>query len=211
MRWVKKKLNGKVPDTKRDRKGHLYIVAEHDDKMEGKVIPDDQVVRANNRRWFTPDEVVNFELKSTPHCPTYGVCSQCFGSGPVHMLCQKCKMKDQRYILAKKNGKFLDAEWVSRFFGTSHWDVQADKTQNWITQKIWSMSKIEIQVYTQCRWPVGKLLREEDPEYWFKCMQLFDGGNRANGAGIWDAIENPVEILRWDNPDMYCGGDENED
>jgi hypothetical protein len=186
-------------------------VAEYDDKMEGKVIPDDQVVRANNGRWFTADKVVNFELKSTPPCPTYGVCSQCFGSGPVHMLCQKCKMKDQRYIIAKKNGKVLDAEWVSRFFGTSHLDVRADKTQNWITQKIWSMSEIEIQVYTQCRWLTGKLSREEDPEYWFKCMQLFDDGNRANGAGIWDAIENPVKILRWDNPDMYGGGDENED
>jgi hypothetical protein len=59
--------------------------------------------------------------------------------------------------------------------------------------------------------PGGKLLRKEDPKYWFKCMQLFDNGVRANDAGIWDAIENPVKRLRWDNPDMYCGDDENED
>jgi hypothetical protein len=58
--------------------------------------------------------------------------------------------------------------------------------------------------------PAGKLLREEDLKYWLKCMQLFDDGVRANGAGIWDAIENPIERLRWDNPDMYHGGDEND-
>jgi hypothetical protein len=54
------------------------------------------------------------------------------------------------------------------------------------------------------------LLREDDPEYWARIMRLFDDGIGVDDAGIWDAIENPVEILRWDNPDMYCGGDENE-
>jgi hypothetical protein len=72
--WVKKKLHGKVSDTTRDSKGHLSIVAEYDDKMEGKVIPDGQVVRANNGRWFTQNKIDNFELKSTPRCPTYGAC-----------------------------------------------------------------------------------------------------------------------------------------
>jgi hypothetical protein len=41
-------------------------------------------------------------------------------------------------------------------------------------------------------------------------MQLFDNGVSANGAGVWDAIENPAEIFRWDNPDMYRGGDVSE-
>jgi hypothetical protein len=79
-------------------KGHLYIVAEYDDKMRGKVIPDDQVVRAKNGRWFTQDKVNNFKLKSTPRCPTYGVCQHCFSSEPVHMLYQKCKTKGHRYV-----------------------------------------------------------------------------------------------------------------
>jgi hypothetical protein len=48
IRWMKRKLNGKIPDTIRDSKGHLYIVAEYNDRMKGKVIPDNQVVRANN-------------------------------------------------------------------------------------------------------------------------------------------------------------------
>jgi hypothetical protein len=53
-------------------------------------------------------------------------------------------------------------------------------------------------------------LKELDPKYWSKCMALFYDGISADGAGIWDAIENPVEILRWDNPNMYRGVDESE-
>jgi hypothetical protein len=41
------------------------------------------------------------------------VCDNCYGSGPVYMLCQKCRKKGQRYIIMKKNGNILDAEWVS--------------------------------------------------------------------------------------------------
>jgi hypothetical protein len=166
---MKRNLNGKIPNTIRDSKGHLYM-AEYNDQMKGMVIPDSQVVRENNGQWFTHDKVENFVVKSTPRCPTYGVCDHCFASGPVHMLCQKCKMKGQRYIIAKKNGRILDVEWVSRFFRTSHLDVRADRTQNWMTQQIWIVSGIQLQVYTQCRWPAGKLLRKEDPKYWYKCI-----------------------------------------
>jgi hypothetical protein len=73
------------------------------------------------------------------------------------------------------------------------------------------VSAIQLQVYTECRWLAGKLFRKEDPKYWFKYMELFEDGFRADGAGVWDAIENQVEILKWDNPDIYRGGDENED
>jgi hypothetical protein len=114
----------------------------------------------------------------------------------------------QRYIIAKRDEKILDTEWVSRFFGMSHLDVRADRTQNWKTQQIWIVSKIQLQIYTQCRWPARKLLKEEDPKYGSKCMALFYDGISADSAGVWDAIENPVEILRWDNPDMYSGGNE---
>jgi hypothetical protein len=122
------------------------------------------VVRANNGRWFTHDKVEDFVLKSTPHCPTYGVCNHCFGSGPVHMLCQKCRMKDQRYIIAKKNGKILDAEWVSQFFGISHLDLRADRTQNWISKRIWIVSRIQLEIYTQCRWAGGETLERGGSE-----------------------------------------------
>jgi hypothetical protein len=39
-------------------------------------------------------------------------------------------------------------------------------------------------------------------------MEIFDDGITAESAGLWDAIENPVEILRWDDPDEYRGEDE---
>jgi hypothetical protein len=119
-------------------------------------------------------------------------------------------MKGHRYYILKMNGvcgKILDAEWILWFFGTSHLDVRADKMQNWITQRIWNMSPSTVVDYIKMMWPARKLLREDDPEYW----RGFQDGIEAEGAGIWDAIENPVKILRWDNPDMYRGGDENED
>jgi hypothetical protein len=62
----------------------MYIVREYKNEMRGKKIPDNMVVRADNGRWFTHDEVENFVMKSTSLCPTYGVCDHCFGSGPVH-------------------------------------------------------------------------------------------------------------------------------
>jgi hypothetical protein len=76
----------------------MYIVREYKEEMAGKKIPDKMVVRAANGGWFTNNAVQNFKWKSTPHCPTYGVCNQCFRSGPVHMLCQKCRDKRVRYI-----------------------------------------------------------------------------------------------------------------
>jgi hypothetical protein len=109
------------------------------------------------------------------------------------------------------NGKILDAEWISRFFWTSHIDVRADKTQNWITQKIWNISPSGLVAYIKMMWPARILLREDDPEYWRQVVRPFEDGIKVEGAGIWDAIENPVKILRWDNPDMYRGGNVNED
>jgi hypothetical protein len=137
------------------------------------MIPDNMVVRANNGRWFTHDEVENFMMKSTPRCPMYGVCDHCFGSGLGHMLCQKCRTKGQRFIIAKRNGKILDAEWVSRLFGRSHLDVRADRTQNWIMQRIWMMSGIQLEVYLQRRWPARKLLEKENPKFWYEYMEIF--------------------------------------
>jgi hypothetical protein len=91
------------------------------------------------------------------------------------------------------NGKMLDAEWISRFFGTSHIDVRADKTQNWITQKIWNICPSALVAYIKMMWLARILLREDDPEYWCGVVRLFEDGIRVDGTDIWDAIENPVE------------------
>jgi hypothetical protein len=111
-------------------------------------------------------------------------------------------------MIVRRNGKFLDAEWISRFFGTSHLDVRVDRTQNWPRQIIWELTGIQLQVYTMHRWPAGELMREENPKYWCQYMEILEDGICATTAGPWDAIENPVEILRWDDPDMYYGDDD---
>jgi hypothetical protein len=207
FRVVKRLTSGPIPKVIRNSDGHAYIVREFKEEMRGKKIPDNMVVRPANGRWFTEDEVNNFVMKSTPRCPTYGVCSQCFGSGPVHILCQKCRKKDEIYIIPKRNGKFLDAEWVLRFFGTSHLGVRADRTQNWPTQKIWVLSIAQLQAYMMCRWPPGVLLRKKQPTEWAKYLEIFDDGIRRDNAGPWDARDNQVEILQWDDPNMYYGDD----
>jgi hypothetical protein len=129
FRRMKQPTNGPIPDVVRKSDGHMYIVREFKKEMRGKKIPDDMVVRAENGRWFTKNEVENFVMKSTPRCPTYGVCRHCFSSGPVHMWCQICRNKHEIYMIPERNGKFLDAEWISRFFGTSHLDVSIQFAQ----------------------------------------------------------------------------------
>jgi hypothetical protein len=55
-------------------------------------------------------------------------------------------------------------------------------------------------------------MREDDPQYWVKVVKLFDDGVKADGAaGNWNAEENPVEKLRWDNPDMYRGDNDDDE
>jgi hypothetical protein len=73
--------------------------------MAGTMIPDEMVVKATNGRWFTKEEVQNFKLKSTLQCPTYSVCDLCFGSGPVHMFCQKCKKEKSEIYYCEEKGK----------------------------------------------------------------------------------------------------------
>jgi hypothetical protein len=36
-------------------------------------------------------------------------------------------------------------------------------------------------------------------------MQMLDAGIDTDETGPWDASNNSVEILRWDNPNMYHG------
>jgi hypothetical protein len=206
LRLVKRPTSGPVPEMVRDSNGHAYIVRPFKEEMIGKKIPDDMVVRAANGRWFTAQEVIDFQMKSTPRCPTYGVCTTCLGSGPVHMLCQKCKRSWEMYWIPKRKEKILDAQWISRYFGTSHLDVRADRTQNWPTQKIWAMSGIQLETYLRLRWPQAK----DEPKgskKWFECLKTFDDGIYSDETGPWDARENKVEILQWDDPNMYYGDD----
>jgi hypothetical protein len=210
FRRVKIQTSRPIPDVVRDSNGDMYIVREFKEEMRGKKIPDDMVVKAANGRWFTKQEVTDFVLKSTPRCPTYGVCSHCFSSGPVHMLCQKCKTEGHRYFIPRIGegcGKFLDAEWMSRFFGTTHVDMRADKTQRWYTQQIWNMRRNSVKAYIDYVWPAGKLLREDERR---GVLETFMDGTEVEDPGEWDANENPVEYLRWDDPDMYRGKDDDD-
>jgi hypothetical protein len=54
------------------------------------------------------------------------------------MHCQVCKDSNHTYkiLLSNKvNWTIIDAEWVSRFFGTTHLVAKADRKQNWTHQE----------------------------------------------------------------------------
>jgi hypothetical protein len=208
FRRIKRPTSGPIPKAVRNSNGHMYIVTAFEEEMRGKKIPDKMVVKAANGRWFTEQEKIDFQMKSTPRCPTYGVCTVCLSSGPVHMLCQKCKEEGRRYYIPRIGGvcgKLLDAEWISRFFGTTHVDVRADKAQNWLTQKIWDLSERKIEDYIKNVWPARKLLRERDENYCSGVLDVFMQGTRVEYHGMWDADDHPVEVFQWDDPDRYRG------
>jgi hypothetical protein len=110
-------------------------------------------------------------------------------------------------MITKRNEKFIDAEWISRFFGTSHLDVRADRTQDWPMQKIWTLTDVQLQVYMMRRWPPGVLMKEEQPTLWTVYLELLNDEIRKENPGPWDSWDNPVKILKQDDPNVYYGDD----
>jgi recombinational DNA repair protein RecR len=97
--------------------------------MAGTNISDKCAVRSRNGRLLSEVEVFDFWEKSMAACPTYGVCYWCFGSGPTNMYCQVCQDENRTYkILLTVDQVTIDAEWVLRFFGTTHFIAKADRT-----------------------------------------------------------------------------------
>jgi hypothetical protein len=64
FRSIKRPTNGPIPDVVQNSDGHMYIVREFKEEMRGKKILDNMVVRAENGRSFTENEVKNFVMKA---------------------------------------------------------------------------------------------------------------------------------------------------
>jgi hypothetical protein len=92
--------------------------------------------------------------KSTAACPTYGACYVCFGSGPVNMHYQVCKQKDHIYKtwVTDKDRIIVDAEYVSRFFGTTHLIAKVDRTHNGQKYKEQKVLIEDIKDFVNKRW-----------------------------------------------------------
>jgi hypothetical protein len=46
----------------------------------------------------------------------------------------------------------IDAEWVSRFFGTTHMIANADRTQNWLSPEQQLVAMDDIKIFMNERW-----------------------------------------------------------
>ena len=87
-----------------------YIIRGYKPEMSGKDIPKERVVKAENGRFFQEtarfNEPLDFWKKSTLACPTYGICIECFGSGPVGLHCQKCRGDNVTTLIVDQEDMF---------------------------------------------------------------------------------------------------------
>jgi hypothetical protein len=187
--------------------GKVYLVRGYMEDRAGQPIPDEWVIRAANGRWFTSEEVCQFKQKSTARCPTYGLCKTCFGSGPNLMYCQACRHPGCGYKVVRdvESMKILEAEWISRFFATTHVVADADRTQAWVGQPMYNMSYSCVPGFLNTRWEGRHLMQERQPGYEGEFTRLFNEGIIVNYPGPWDASENPVQILVVNNENRYDG------
>jgi hypothetical protein len=128
-----------------------YIVRGYKNEMAGMDIPRGRTVRSKHRRLYTPREEIALINESTAACPTYGVCYWCFSSGGINLHCQVCRKEEHTYkTLLTGDQTIIDAEWVSRFFRTTHLIPKADRTHNWTGSQPVPMVAIEgVKLFVQ--------------------------------------------------------------
>ena len=185
-----------------------YFIREYKEEMSGQDIPYKWVVESRNGRFFEANEEFEFWKKSTLACPTYGLCKMCFGSGPVGMHCQICKMNDNYYkvVLKKRDRKILDAEWISRYFGTTHLVAKADRTHNWSQAPMELIGYDAIMEFIDKRW---EHRFEKNDAYLRGTMHLFDDGSSTDTEGQWTRPRaGGVTILNVVQDELFNGSTE---
>ena len=111
--------------------GNHYVVVNFTDEMKGKVITDEETVRAPNGRWWRDEDFSILQEKSMLRCPTYGTCDCCMSSGPMNGYCRYCRSTGYSYkqLEAEIYGEWrmIDAEWISHRFRATHLPAMADR------------------------------------------------------------------------------------
>jgi hypothetical protein len=96
----------------------------------------------------------------------------------------------------------MDAEWISRYWGTTHLVAKADRTQKWISTEGVVLKRIRTEIFMVCRWSH----RGESQDRLEETLRLFEDGSSQDGPGLWDVSRgDPVEILIVDQNDMFTG------
>jgi hypothetical protein len=131
-----------------------YIVRGYKDNMAGMGIPYRRKVHSEHGRLYQAREELAFIQDSTAACPMYGVSYECFSSGPTNMHCQVCRKGEHTYkTLLTEDWTIIDAEWVSRFFGTMHLIAKADRAHNWTgSQPVQVVAIDDVILFVHERW-----------------------------------------------------------
>jgi hypothetical protein len=170
--------------------GEEYIVRAYTDDLSGLVIPDEFVVKASNGRFWLII-VDDIALKCTNHLPTYGLCFDCFGSGPTGLHCQACRNPNRIYNVVLYEEKIVEATWLSRLFETTHNQAMADRTWNRIRAPIF-----ELQIRHIMRKLEFKYLDKEDSMALIReDLNHFQYGVVARGPGTWDCLNRRGNVI----------------
>jgi hypothetical protein len=108
---------------------------------------------------------------------TYGVCYWCFRSGPTNMHCQVCQNENRTYKISLTADRVtIDAEWVLRFFRTTHLIAKADRTKNLSNPEQQVVPMEDVKNFVHERWHG----RNEDAMFRTGTWELFQEGMTMN-------------------------------
>jgi hypothetical protein len=117
-----------------------YLWKDYRNELGKWLLTDELVARAppghRYSEWYVPNE--SFSRLNIFHCPTYGSCPHCLGSGPIGMFCQTCQ-SDQRYrmiMMGKRIRDIIDSEWLSLALQRPHLDAWCDREVMWTSPPV---------------------------------------------------------------------------
>ena len=130
----------------------VHILTNWRDYQEGEDIHDEDVIRANNGMYYTDEERKAMRQKSMKHCPTYGNCNVCWGSGPVGMMCCTCNTATNGYQVVmvliesmRSSSVIIDAENTARILGRDHNTAKGDRAVRWTRTPTRSVELLELR------------------------------------------------------------------
>jgi hypothetical protein len=165
-----------------------YIRRDHDEKylMEPEhrwyQVPEEKVIRPVNRRFFGKNDPPRWGRLSLTNSPTYGLCRECGGSGPMARRCYDCRTDDVHYawttMVVKRDDdsiveRAIDAQWIASVMGSRQHQAEWDATLvgdgtymysttvnlNWLKSRL--IEKYEDEVRNERRQGSREVINEE--------------------------------------------------
>jgi len=163
-------------------KGYITRGFVPDPSDQDALIADEDVIHAENGKYYTRKEQKAFPLKSIGRCPTYGNCMRCYRSGPMNKACEVCKLAHadeqiQYSALFWRGYRLIDADYWAIRLGLGHEPAKANRKKQLDDGGRW---KKEAMFY----------LNEESLYLAFESMHVDNQSNmERNGAILLERME----------------------